>query len=322
MPTEESGTPPVVETNPASTDPTPTPPATEPAAAATPADTGTPTPKGYEAFASWVDRAKAAVPAEADDSVFGEFTPESFENLDPKAQLAIRSAMRHFEKLDAERQKPLTEREEKIKAEAERVKAAEKALRGRERALLELTATAKPPAEGDEPDPFTPEGAREVAKREAQRARWEAEAPLRDRAKQLAQREAWVGLVEQYPDLRKPSVKAEFEAWLEKENEGVDLTKERPRRTTEDGAELFFLRKAQAAAAERVRADEAARQQERARAATHVGASSGAGVSNPLDTYQQIRKTKGDDAAWDYLEANPAAMKAYLHRYAPNHPTA
>ena len=44
-------------------------------------------------------------------------------------------------------------------------------------------------------------------------------------------------------------------------------------------------------------------------------------MADPLATYKQIRNSRGDDAAQEYLDSNPAAMQAYMRHYAPRYAT-
>lgn len=317
---EETGTPaPENATGAQGTDPNPAPNGDAGTQAAPAAEGG---PKGWDAVSAWLSAQDIS-----DDDLTAHLADVSEASLkdfeaDPRTRVLLTAIDRRHkaDRAAAEEtaKKAAEERDAKLKAERDRLAQTERDLKARERAMLAAAAATKDP--GDEPnvDPFTPEGAKALAKYNAERAHFEASKPLKERAAEEARVERWNAIVDAHPDLRKPDVLDAFNAFMEEKNKGVRAGA-KPRLDTEQGAELFFnLRELDALRAERQKKQQAD-DVERAKAARNIGSSSGSAQPDYLGIYRQIRATRGEDAADEYLDNNPQAMAAWKRHFAPNH---
>lgn len=304
MSTEETVIPPAPEGG--SAPPTPEPASTESDA-----------PKGWDAIDKWFTSSTedgTDVDATLEAHV-NAVTPEFLAGLDPAARLTAQSVKARADKLVAEAQakveaaeKAANERVAKVEAEAQRRL---RELDARERAHLEAMAAFKPPGAEPEADVFTAEGRKARMKFEADRAAWESAQPAREllRVKQV---QALVSSVqERYPDLKDEKVSAEFDAFMDRENEGWDpKSGTRPPLEYERGARLFMSERTARIEREqreqRVRAEDQARVQAAARIG---GRASGAGAVDPYTKFKQM-KSADEDQAWNYFATLSEAEKA------------
>lgn len=254
------------------------------------------------------------------DEVLANLTADKVRSAPSEHRVLLRAIARR-EAAEAERRAA-----DKAKVDAEiadaRAKLAEeqKKFRIERNQLLQTAVSAAPVDPGAPPtvDPFTPEGQAALAEYHAKKQLAAQNAPMRAKARELAKAEAWIKIVEKYPDLRDQKVQDEFMASLRKANEGLDEAKLasgeiRPRVTTVDHARNFFnerlIAKLTAEAAERDRRQNA----DRAASARAMGRTgTGAAPPDELARYKQIKKNQGEDAALEYLESNPKARAAVL----------
>jgi hypothetical protein len=302
MSTEETVIPPAPEGG----TPPPEPASTEPAA-----------PTGWDAIDKWFTTSTedgTDVDAALEAHV-NAVTPEFLAGLDPAARLTAQSVKARADKLVAEAmakveatEKAANERVAKIEAEKER---RFRELDARERAHLEAMAAFKPPGAEPEVDVFTADGMKARMKFEADRAAWESAQPAREtlRAKQV---QALVSSVQdRYPDLKDEKVSAEFDAFMDRENEGWDpASKTRPPLEYERGARLFMSERT--ARIEKEQREQRVRAEDQARvvAASRIGGrASGAGAADPYTTFKRMKEADADQA-WGYFATLSEAEKA------------
>lgn len=314
MSTEETVIPPTPEA-PAAEVEQPEAPATAVVAAAPAAEV----PKGFEAFDAWY--AERTASAEGVDKTLDEFasgfTVDAFNALDPAAQTTAMAVRAQYEKRIAEAEKAAEEKVAKAKAEADKVlataKAKEKQLAQRERAMFAAAAAAQDPGAPPEVDVFTKEGMTANARYLAQKAAWEAAAPMRERERAEATRQAWESTQETYPDLADPKVYAEFEAFMDEKNKGWDPKSGTPPRVSlKVGAELFFnareLAQARAERQARVQAEDRAR----ATAATQIGRRAGGSPNGDALAIFNAKIKSDENDAWRYFAGLPEGDKARI----------
>jgi hypothetical protein len=222
----------------------------------------------------------------------------------------VRGVVRHVaserQRWDAENK---TEREkiasERVAFQAEMDKAARE-IRSQRQHLSSLAntqglreAVAKGPPRVD---PTTPEGIRAIAKYEAQLGLADALAPVIQSDEQAKRQTAYDGLKETYPALREPKVEADFIAFLRKENEGIDPTKQAPRMRTPEAARLFMAERAATLAGENAR---------RARDTAAADRAPGASAINRVTTAGTGRK--GSDIPADVWSAGGSALINHMN---------
>lgn len=302
MSTEETVIPPAPEGG----TPPPEPASTEPAA-----------PTGWDAIDKWFttsteDGTDVDATLEAHVSAV---TPEFLASLDPGARLTAQSVKARSDKLVAEAmakveatEKAANERVAKVEAETARQR---RELEARERAHLEAMAAFKPPGAEPEVDVFTADGMKARMKFEADRAAWESAQPAREELK-IKKVQALVNeTMERYPDLKDPKVSAEFDAFMDKENEGWDpASKTRPPLEYERGARLFMSERTARIQDEQRRERVRAEDQARVVAASRIGGrASGAGAVDPYTKFKQMKEADADQA-WVYFGTLSEAEKA------------
>lgn len=246
------------------------------------------------------------------DALVQSVTPDALAALPKEAQAHMRALLRHAESESAKRETAFAERERLAQEREAAFKQKEREFRQREAATLAMAAAAKPPGDKPDIDPFTPDGAAKLAEYAAQKAAYEREAPLREQARQAANTAKWEALCDANPDLRKPKIAEEFDAFMKRENEGWTRDSGKPPPVTTDrGVRLFFAERAASqqanADAQRRSRDDAARRD----AARHIGRSGGGGMPDPLARYNALRKSD-PDAAFDLLNSDPTVKKAFL----------
>ncbi len=271
-----------------------------------------PDPKlAADAMARLPETLRLAFEGEHDDEELAEvakgITAESLQALPPSVRATIRAALKSTSADAVRRADEATKAAEAITAREAATAQREKTLRQREAALLQIQGAAKDPGAMPDVDPLTPEGQAKLAEYFAEKAQHNAQAPLRARANELARQDAWNAIVETHAELKTPKVRAEFDAYMRTQNEGIDPTKERPRVDAKTGAERFFqdrelatLRAEQKAAKERQASDRAVGA--RAIGRTTTGGSSD---SDPLTVFAGMMRRDGPASAAAYLEANP-----------------
>lgn len=265
--------------------------ATETTSATTEAGAAASTPQedaNAKLMAMLEDLGRETAEAGLDDSkLVAMMTKDELDNLPPRARAFARAT---GAAMAAERAK-LAEQQKAWESEREatqrKLDDAAANLRRQRASLLALanTEAVRKAREGQAPqvDPTTPEGLAEIARHTALKGVADAFAPIYEEEARAKREAAYDSLQQQYPDLRDKKVEGEFLAWLQKENEGVDVSKgEAPRVNAIVGARVFFAeRKAQevARATEQRRASEAA---DRAVAARAMNRMSTAAQGSPV----------------------------------------
>jgi hypothetical protein len=171
-------------------------------------------------------------------------------------------------------------------------------------------AVAKPPAV----DPTTPEGMRAIAEYEAKKGLAEALRPFAEDKARAERETAYDRLKDEYPELKDPKVEEQFAAFLRKENEGIDPTKQAPRVNAVLGARLFTSELRAKTAAETARAARDAAAADRAPAASLLNRRTSGATAQPLrDIPKDIWQAGGADLT-NYLQSLTPDQRAELRR--------
>jgi len=274
------------------------------------------------------EEAHVAASAEADidarfDALLADaeakgFAPISGADLSEEAlakmPASVRGALRYVAQQRAKLTGEVTEKETKLAAEraafqAEMDKAAAEIRRQRQHlsTLANTTAIREAVAKGPPTvDPTTPEGIRAIAAYEANKGLADALAPVIQSDAQAKRDAAYDALKEAHPELKDPKVEAEFVAFLRKENEGIDPTKQAPRLRTPEAARIFTAE---------LRAKRAAETATRARDAAAADRAPAANAINRVTTAGTGRATA--DIPKDVWNAGGADLVNYMRQLTP-----
>ncbi len=234
-------------------------------------------------------------------------TPETLRNAPPAVAATFRAFLKQHAAAEATRAADALKATEAFTAREAAIVQKERALAQRQRAVHAISLTAKDPGGVPQVDPLTAEGQIKLAEWAAENARFKAEGPAREEATKLARQEAWGAILDSNPHLKDPTVKAEFDAFFHKQNEGVDLKKVAPRVTVATAATMFANERELASLRAAQQAAKAAQQADRNVAMRSVGrlSTGGGDGADPIATFGRLMKDRGPEGAAEYLTANP-----------------